>query len=53
MLREGKCLESFMVVSQMDRVRNDEVRAGTAGIERELVSVSEIIAMFGTRGEKG
>ena len=36
---ERKCLRSFVGVSRMDRVRNEDVRrrAG-AGIERELAS---------------
>ena len=34
---EMKCLRSFVGVSQMDRVRNDEVRM-RAGIKRELAS---------------
>ena len=34
---EMKCLRSLVGVSQMDRVRNEEVRS-RAGIERELTS---------------
>ena len=34
---ELKCLRSLVGVSQMDRVRNEEVRS-RAGIERELAS---------------
>ena len=34
---EMKCLRSFVVVSQLDRVRNEEVRR-RAGIERKLAS---------------
>ena len=34
---EMKCLRSLVVVSRMDRVRNEEVRR-RAGIERELAS---------------
>ena len=34
---EMKCLRSLVVVSRMDRVKNEEVRM-RAGIERELAS---------------
>ena len=34
---EMKCLKTFVAVSRMDRVRNEEVH-GRAGIETELVS---------------
>ena len=37
---EMKCLSSLVGVSQMDRVRNEEVRR-RAGIERELASRAE------------
>ena len=36
-----KCLRCLFVVSQMDRVRNEEVRR-KAGIERELASIEQI-----------
>ena len=36
-IRELKCLRSLVLVSQMDRVRNEEVRR-RAGIVRELAS---------------
>ena len=39
---EMKCLRSLVGVSQMDWVRNEEVRR-SAGIERELASVGCIL----------
>ena len=39
-----KCLRSLVGMSQMDRVRNAEVRR-RAGIERELASRAESIEM--------
>ena len=43
-----KCLRSLVIVSQMDRVRNEEVRR-RAGIERELVSRADqrVLKWFG------
>ena len=43
-----KCLRSLVVVSRMDRVRNEEVRR-RAGIERELASRSDqrVLRWFG------
>ena len=43
-----KCLRSLVGVSQMDRVRNEEVR-GRAGIERELGSRADqrVLRLFG------
>ena len=45
---EMKCLRSLVGVSQMDRVRNDEVRR-RAGIERELASKADqrVLRWFG------
>ena len=45
---EMKCLRSWAGVSQMDLVRNEEVRM-RAGIERELVSRADhrILRWFG------
>ena len=45
---EMKCLKSLVVVSRMDRVRNEEVR-WRAGIERELASRAEqrVLRWFG------
>ena len=41
---EMKCLRSFVGVSRMDRVRNEEVRR-RAGIERELARADQSIEM--------
>ena len=45
---EMKCLRSFVGVSRMDRVRNDQVR-GRAGTERELASRADqrVLRWFG------
>ena len=45
---EMKCLRSFVGVSRMDRVRNEEVRR-RAGIERELASRADqrVLRWFG------
>ena len=43
---EMKCLRSLVIVSLMDRVRNEEVRR-RAGIERELVSSNDAIQLTG------
>ena len=45
---EMKCLKSLVGVSQMDRVRNEEVRK-RAGIERELASRADqrVLRWFG------
>ena len=45
---EMKCLRSFVGVSQMDRVRNEEVHR-RAGIERELASRADqrVLRWFG------
>ena len=45
---EMKCLRSLVGVSQMDRVRNEEVR-GRAGIEKELASRADqrLLRWFG------
>ena len=45
---EMKCLRSFVAVSQMDRVKNEEVRM-RAGIERELASRADqtVLRLFG------
>ena len=45
---EMKCLRSFVVVSQMDRVRNEEV-CRRAGIERKLASRADqrVLRWFG------
>ena len=45
---EIKCLRSLIVVSRMDRVRNEEVRR-RAGIERELASRADqrVLRWFG------
>ena len=40
---EMKCLRSFVGVSRMDRVRNEEVRR-RAGIERQLASRADLWA---------
>ena len=43
-----KCLKNLVGVSQIDRVRNEEVR-GSAGIERELSSRADqrVLRWFG------
>ena len=45
---EMKCLRSLVVVSRMDRVRNEDVRM-RAGIERELESRADqrVLRWFG------
>ena len=45
---EMKCLRSLVVVSRMDRVRNEEVRR-RAGIEKELASIADqrVLRWFG------
>ena len=45
---EMKCLRSFVGVSRMNRVRNEEVRRRT-GIERELVNKADqrVLRWFG------
>ena len=45
---EIKCLRSLVLVSRMDRVRNDEVHM-RAGIERELASRADqrVLIWFG------
>ena len=50
---EMKCLRSLVRVSQMDRVRNEEV-CKRAGIERELASrVDQSIEMVWACGKNG
>ena len=43
---EMNCLRSLVIVSRMDRVRNEEVRR-RAGIERELASSNDAIQLTG------
>ena len=45
---EMKCLKSLVVVSQMERVRNEEVHS-RVGIEKELVSTGyqRVLRWFG------
>ena len=50
---EMKCLRSLIEVSQMDRVKNEEVRR-RAGIERELASrTDQSIEMVWACGKNG
>ena len=50
---EMECLRSLVVVSQMDRVRNEEVRI-RAGIEMELASrADQSIEMVWACGKNG
>ena len=46
---EMKCLKSLVGVSQMEWVRNDEVRIRRDGIERELASTADqrVLRWFG------
>ena len=46
---EAKCLRSLVLVSQMDRVRNEEVQR-RADIERELANKADqrVLRWFGT-----
>ena len=49
---ETKCLRSLVVVSRMDRVRNEVVRM-RAGIDRKFTSRSESIEIFWACGKNG